>query len=127
MGLSFSKALADEKFDDFSPKFTTLNGNVFMVATLPQMDIGLENGSRVQFVFKGRESRVLYHIETPNSDLVTDQSFDLLALVPEEVTRSLLHKNLKKIIIHSSEGKQVIKFKKGEVHIVRSNGERYEF
>lgn len=108
-------------FDDFEPKFTTLNGNIFMVAQMPELRASLHNGNRLQFVFRGNESKILYHIETSNAHLVTDQNFDLLALVPEEVARSLMHKNLKKIIIHLPEGKQVIKFKKGEVRVSRAN------
>ena len=122
IGFGVTGSLAKGMMDDFKPTFTTLNGNLFMVAELPELMHALENGSKVQFVFRGNESRVLYHIQTSNSSMVTDQKFDFLALVPEEVTRSLMNKNLKKIIIDTPEGKQVLKFKKGEVRIARSNG-----
>ena len=102
--------------DEFNPTFTTLNGNVFMIAKIPEFNYRLQNGNKVVFIFKGGERRELYHIETTNASLLTEQDFDLLAFVPEEVTRDLINRNLKKVIIYKPEGKQVIKLKKGEVN-----------
>lgn len=98
-------------YTDFRPVFELLNGNIFMVAQLPELEEKLVNGSRIEFVFGVMSSRSLLHIETANATMITQQEYDLLALVPVEVARALQNKKLKKIIIHLPGGRKVIKVK----------------
>ena len=77
-----------EGFSDFRPEFETLNGNIFMVAKLPELEEKLANGSKIEFVFGAMNRKSLLHIETTNAAMITQQEYDLLALVPADVARA---------------------------------------
>lgn len=104
--------------DGFNPEFEVLNGNIFMVAQIPELTAELANGDKVELVFSAWRKQTIFHIETVNASLVTEGDYDLLALVPDEVTRALKSNTLKKVIIIKAEGRgrQVIKVKKGIVY-----------
>lgn len=104
-------------FEDFNPEFEILNGNIFMVAQLPEFEGKLANGNKIEFVFGVNNRESVLHIETDNSKIITQEEYDLLALVPEEVARALNSNTLKKIIVHLPEGKKVIKVNRDQVHI----------
>ena len=103
--------------EDFNPEFEILNGNIFMVAQLPELNRKLANGNKIEFVFGINNRESVLHIETDNSKIITQEEYDLLALVPEEVARALNSNTLKKIIVHLPEGKKVIKVNRNKVHI----------
>ena len=100
-----------ENISDFRPEFELLNGNIFMVAQLPELEEKLANGSKIEFVFGAMSRKSLLHIETTNATMITQQEYDILALVPSDVARALQNNKLRKIIIRLPGGKKVIKVK----------------